>query len=469
MSAVTDNKVKKANATISDIAEFLGLGSSSTLNAVCQASGINKWAKYKPIAWETMKGLSKANGHPTPLTAAEITSVNYGLVVPTSSTNPFTAAAKSWTYTVPTSNDWCRITDFLNPGSYISGGTASLPGYDSDAVAPVRKGAGFPSAMEFSIFSYKQITHTILLTVSGTASSTSISLSDLPAIKDYYLAFCWQNENTNYVRTASTTLSQGGDSITLLSSDQFGVISGGEATLNYCLCVCTTCHPADSSSTTATANGKTYYPLPFTLASYAVGTIHVTRKWPFKDITVSYGDLNSSIWFRSTKNNTWSQVSFFVNHRAPVSGDDNQFLAVNSNGDLFIKINLTNETTSELVYPSSLNADTYVYWGATLVPSNLSGASTPASARKCTVLAQQTDTTTSDIHVMAGGIQVFYLKCPEFFKYYNGNNKASSLASNKAASGYFVLSINGIQILKSDIDVNFCTMDYVPIEQQMVG
>ena len=442
MSRVTGNTISKANATISDIAEFFGMSRASKLNSICAYSGINKWARYKPVAFETLKGLTKATGHPTPLSVAELLDVNFGLTLPSASSTPAAAAAKTFGYTRPTANDWCRISDFLNAANINS------EGYNHSALAPARRG-GFSSAMTFPVFSYSEITRELIVAVSG--STTGLALEDLTLISGCYLAFCWTDGGTTYIKTASNTITNGGISITLEDTDFPNVATGGSATYTYYLCLCTT-----ANTLKTTASGKTFYPLPFDSSSYATGTITVTKAWPFEPVTIEFGERTPSAqaytYNRATQIWGWQGMGFYVEQGplAPGQLDMNAYCRVNSNGDLYIRVKLVNPTDSELVYPTS---GTTAKWTSTLA----SNSTVAGSERACQVYNADGATSIHSVTVAPGETEWVYVKCPYFFRYYYGNN-LGTLGTNLGRTGLFTLKVNGIQVVSASL--NFATYDY---------
>ncbi len=436
MSRVTGNTISKANATISDIAEFFGMSRASKLNSICAYAGINKWARYKPVAYETLKGLTKATGHPTPLSVAELLDVSYGLTLPSASSTPAAAAAKTFGYTRPTANDWCRISDFLNAANINS------EGYNHSALAPARRG-GFSSAMTFPIFSYSEITRELIVAVAG--STTGLALEDLTLISGCYLAFCWTDGGTTYIKTAGSTITSGGISITLEDDDFPNVSSGSEETYTYYLCLCTTAH----TSRTVASTSYSYYPLPFDSVSYATGTITVSKDWPFDTVTITFGERESMVMGYGYSQ-AWAGLGFVVYQRPSVQVDPNVYFRVNSNGDLYLRVELVNPTDTELVYPSS---GTTAKWTATLA----SNSTVAGSERGCLVYASDGATSTSSVTVPAGGTGYVYVKCSNFFRYYNGNN-LGTLAADTGRTGVLTLSVNGIEVVSQQL--NFATPDY---------
>ena len=59
--------------------------------------------------------------------------------------------------------------------------------------------------------------------------------------------------------------------------------------------------------------------------------------------------------------------------------------------------------------------------------------------------------------VASGGTGGVYIKCPYFFRYYNGNN-LGTLGTDLGRTGVFTLKANGIQVASAQL--NFATIDY---------
>ena len=132
---VTDGKIT-APVGLASTANFFGV--ASDVMTVCQASAINKWAKYKPIALSSMGKTDT----PASLTEAQRKAADYGL------TYKYAHAASkselpdkidevcgdngSWTYTKPVSGtDYARLDDFANPNDWTG-----KAGYYHNSQAP---------------------------------------------------------------------------------------------------------------------------------------------------------------------------------------------------------------------------------------------------------------------------------------------------------------------------------------------
>ena len=112
-----------------DVAAALGI-QGNDLSAVCQATTINKFARYKPVKHPSV----------TPITEAQRRSVNHGIVIPDVVTGSaisgaliMDAAGNDWEYEHPTggANEKFRLSDFGKQGS-------NSIGYNHYAVPPIQ-------------------------------------------------------------------------------------------------------------------------------------------------------------------------------------------------------------------------------------------------------------------------------------------------------------------------------------------
>ena len=112
-----------------DVAAALGI-QGNDLSAVCQATSINKFARYKPVKHPSV----------TPITEAQRRSVNHGIVIPDVVTGSaisgaliMDAAGNDWEYEHPTggANEKFRLSDFGKQGS-------NSIGYNHYAVPPIQ-------------------------------------------------------------------------------------------------------------------------------------------------------------------------------------------------------------------------------------------------------------------------------------------------------------------------------------------
>lgn len=121
--------------SIYDVQRALGL-SANDVGTLCKSTRINKFAKFKPVSYATMKTLTMANR----------ISVNHGISFPdvvtgsgslqNQGSNIADAAANDWGMILPSggSNSPYRLSDFGDPESASS----NAPGYNHEAVPPIQ-------------------------------------------------------------------------------------------------------------------------------------------------------------------------------------------------------------------------------------------------------------------------------------------------------------------------------------------
>ena len=139
---VTDGKIT-APVGLASTANFFGV--ASDVMTVCQASAINKWAKYKPIALTSMGKTDT----PASLTEAQRKAADYGLVVTTATSSgktglptafkAVTGSNAAWAYKARTAGtDYARLDDFVgydNATSPICETSTLGDNYKTDTVA----------------------------------------------------------------------------------------------------------------------------------------------------------------------------------------------------------------------------------------------------------------------------------------------------------------------------------------------
>ena len=201
-----------APVSIEDVKTAI-VASSRDLGTLCQyhsesggvQTGINKWAKYKPVIY--------ANAV-TQLTDAQFASVNYGLTAPSAKINVPSTMTDSWPYHVPTGTMAApfRLTDFYH--------------YSHRANNPIRENGNFAPSMYFT----NDVTFYFL--PSGIADAYAISVNDLTALSSYYpavyITFTYNSQNFAQLITASNTFGNNGATVTIprtaFSAPNYGVV-----------------------------------------------------------------------------------------------------------------------------------------------------------------------------------------------------------------------------------------------------
>jgi hypothetical protein len=171
---VNTGKYTGGNLVISDIAEFFGLPRSSSLDQICRAGAINKFAKRKPVEYG-----HSSNRHPQPLMGDEIkgnpdavaNGIVYGLTVGASPTNWNELHDLDFQYAGPSS---CyRISDF--------------DGYYHKATCPISGDCWLPKPNNVYVLSSTEDSNRFNITLRTESSDYEISASELFGLTDAQL------------------------------------------------------------------------------------------------------------------------------------------------------------------------------------------------------------------------------------------------------------------------------------------
>ena len=171
-----------APVSISDVQTAIH-NSSTDLGTLCSyhsesggvQTGINKWAKYKPVVYA-----NKVDQ----MSDSEFASVNYGLTAPNQKVNVPSTMSDTWTYTPPggTINAPYRLTDFYH--------------YSHNAKNPIRENGNYAPSLFFTE------TLDFYFLQSGTVDAYAIQPSDLVALSNFYPAvyITFTYSGTNYAQ-----------------------------------------------------------------------------------------------------------------------------------------------------------------------------------------------------------------------------------------------------------------------------
>lgn len=171
--------------TTSMVAAAIG-EASNDVGTLCRSNKINMWSKWKPVSFNKITGL----------TATDLQNVDYGLVPPTASTNYASIVSSKWTYIKPTggSSSPYRLGDFRN--------------YNHNAIPPcslegdISVNRTFISSKDF------------VLPITMEGSENQIGINEFSGdIGAMYYAIIVKDGTAEYIKTASTTLANGGTSI----------------------------------------------------------------------------------------------------------------------------------------------------------------------------------------------------------------------------------------------------------------
>lgn len=233
---------------------------SNDLVTLCSYSGINKWAKYKPI---------DVGNQNTDLTDAQRKNYNYGLGLGSAgytSGDPTSIVTETWTYQYrPTTTDCCRVGDFGN--------------YKKDAVQPLESAGTLVTRLTsntcFDVY------------VNEDDYGYAIKLEDLTllnkSLDDWYFCVLFvgkdsNNDTCSYVTTAPDTI---GDQVISVSGGYLQAwgappVSNHTGTYTWYALMCDQ-KIEGWKTVTAVKNAGSYYfaALPFSSADDAKGTVNV--------------------------------------------------------------------------------------------------------------------------------------------------------------------------------------------------
>lgn len=255
--SVTNRYIERP-VSISDVKTAIG-SSSNDLGTLCtyhsesgsSQTGINKWAKHKPIRFSQV----------TPLTDAQFANANYGLVVSTTTyTNPVTAATvtNAYTYQMPTGLAAApyRLTDFEKYYHYV--------------LAPCRGAGDFEIATTTSNYEFG-----CAINING--SDELIGLAEInQTLMSYYFAMVvrYTVGSNTYVRYACSddTIGNYGSSISVNLTQ--GIFQNRESIRNYeYWFVGANTKPSNPDGAGFGVARGYFMPLPFTIAAESGGSI----------------------------------------------------------------------------------------------------------------------------------------------------------------------------------------------------
>ena len=214
--------------TSSIVASTIG-AASRKWSVLCKHPKINKWSKWKPVSFNKV----------TPITEGDLQTVNYGLTPPPATTDYASIVDTKWTYAKPTglSTSPYRIGDFRN--------------YYHNA------GAIASASQNVTINKATNTTKIFGLLMNIGESDDQIGLTDFAGvIGSYYYGIVFENGDSKYIQTASTTLNAGGTEFT--ANLNGGAFSGSSVTLNHLLCS----KAVPTMQTLASQGTITYMPIP---------------------------------------------------------------------------------------------------------------------------------------------------------------------------------------------------------------
>lgn len=285
------------------VGNTIGSGSRD-VGTLCTHPNINKWSKWKPVRRNNVTGI----------TYTDLQAVNYGLVVPTSSTTPEEAITKEYAYNRPRGgifNEMYRLGDFRN--------------YNHEAISPTY-GIG-----DVVVYPTLQTNIKIGLPFNVAGSDLIIGIEELGVIKDCYLGIKMTQLGNTYYKTAETTISENGG---VIEWDNTEPPFDGNNPLGYDYIFFAT--PTRYSEPTDNIP-SVFYPLPFTSQSEATGLIKIYRN----STAVRY--------VAQQIGNYHNQLSPISNYEYQLGGSNTYYKLTSSSGSFFIEFQLINNNSSDTV------------------------------------------------------------------------------------------------------------------------
>ncbi len=319
------------NISTSLVGDTLGSGIRD-VGTLCTHPNINKWSKWKPIRRNKVSGI----------TYADLQAVNYGLVVPTSSTTPEVAITKEYYYNKPRGglfNEWYRLGDFRN--------------YNHNAISPTC-GIG-----DMTVYPTALSTISIGLPFNISGSDSLIGIEELDVIKDCYLGIKMTQITNTYYKTAKTTIGEGGG---VIEWDNTEPPFNTHNPLGYDYILYAT--PTRYSEPTDNIP-SVFYPLPFTSQSEATGLIKIYRGTEIRFVAKQIG-------------NNYNQLSPISDYEYQLGGSNTYYKLTSPSGSFFIEFQLINNKDSATV----LNA--YNFYG-NYYPTFANNSNNPTGRERMTV------------------------------------------------------------------------------------
>lgn len=269
---------------------------SSDVGTLCKSTKINKWSKWKPVRLNT-------NG--SGITLQQLTGTNFGMQIPSSTTNDYLVALEDWEYIRPNDASGYRLGDFRN--------------YHHTAVNPMH-------IFNPSSLNALQTVPIKIEAESAPSNTYQIGMGDLFNADNLYFGVVFKRDvGTLYAQTATTTLAQGGLSLEIPTNSP--ILYGDYVDLYFILS--STAVP--EVELLSEANITTMYPTP------------APDKYFRCNIINSIKDLVSIVFAEIS---TMSNSGFNSFDKYLVSGFDNQFFQTDGRG--YVKIVLYNNTASNI-------------------------------------------------------------------------------------------------------------------------
>ena len=282
------------NISTTLVADTLG-ASSRDVGTLCTHQAINKWSKWKPVRY----------GSVSPITEAQLASTNFGMSIPSSTTNNYLVALDEWVYIRPNNASGYRLGDFRN--------------YHHTAVNPMHI--------------FNPVSLNALQTVpikleaeSAPSNNFQIGMSDFLNAENLYFGIVFKRDNgTLYAQTALTTLAQSGLSLELPTNSP--ILYGDYVDLYYII----SNTRVSEAKLLADANITIMYATPAPDRHFRCNVINSIKDM----VNIGFAEIS-----------TMSNSGFNSFDRYLVSGFDNQFFGTNGRG--YVKMVLYNNTASSI-------------------------------------------------------------------------------------------------------------------------
>ena len=290
------------NISVAMVKAELG-AATNDVGQLCIHPNINKWSKWKPVKHSSL----------TPITQAELASVNFGITPPTPSNDYTTVMDTKWGYLKPTGglSSPYRLTDFINYNK-----TAGAIAYVPDTLY-----------IDKSIITSREIS--LLVNISGT--DFLIGLNDfIGDVGAYYYGAVIEERTNRYIITSDKTLANGGFSFTLdFTQSPFNLLWE-----NYTIRHLLISRPSTTIQTLGNFGAAYYMPIPT-----ADGDSN------FTDMTVSTSPSSGDLSVNFTHVGVSELANYPISNYQSIDGPSLQ-----TSGALYLKAQLTNSTNSSKIF-----------------------------------------------------------------------------------------------------------------------
>ena len=293
--------------TTSMVASAIG-AATNDVGQLCTHPNINKWSKWKPVKYNSV----------TPITQAQLASVNFGITPPTPSTDYTEVMDVKWGYQKPTggSSSPYRLSDFRNYNK------------TAEPIAHIEE----EIYIDKSIITSREIA--LLMNISGT--DFVIGLNDfIGDVGAYYYGAVIEERHNRYIITSDKTLANGGYSFTLdFTQPPFDLLWE-----NYTIRHLLISRPSTTIQTLGSFGAAYYMPIPTADGDVNFTNMTVSTR-PSSDIGVYFTHVGTGIL-----------PEFPISNYQSIDGPSMQ-----TSGALYLKAQLKNNSASTKVfqYPNEI-------------------------------------------------------------------------------------------------------------------